>query len=94
LAKRLQLTPLENTFKQDIPESQEAQLHEETLQLVKRALETLTPKERTLLQLKYEDSMSIEEIAQLHNIKASAVKMRLKRSREKVQRLCAQQYAQ
>ncbi|MFD2937900.1 RNA polymerase sigma factor [Spirosoma flavum] len=90
LAKRLHVDPLDTTFRQDIPESQEAQLHEETLQIVKQALETLSTQERTLLQLKYEDGMSIEEIAQLYDIKVSAVKMRLKRSRKKVRLLCAQ----
>ncbi|GAB2579594.1 hypothetical protein GCM10027190_31600 [Spirosoma areae] len=47
----------------------------------------LSKKEQALLRLKYEDSKSIDEIAQLYALKASAIKMRLKRSREKIQQL-------
>ena len=90
LAKRLPTT----TWEQESPghnkaDTQEAQLHEETLQVMRQAMETLSPAERALLRLKYEDGMSIEEIAQLYGLKPSAVKMRLKRSREKIQDLYA-----
>ena len=93
IAKRLPTTTLEGSLEQNRAESTEAQLHEETLQLVKQAMETLSVKERSLLRLKYEDGLSIDEIAELYDLKPSAVKMRLKRSREKVQLVCAQQYA-
>ena len=92
LAKRLPTTTLEGGLDWHGADPMEAQLHEETLQIVRQAMETLSIDERKLLRLKYEDNMSIEEIAQLYDLKLSAVKMRLKRSREKVQRLCAQQY--
>ena len=75
-------------LKLDIPEPQEAYWHEDILQRVNQAMDTLSDEDRTLLKLKYERSMSIEEIAQLYALKISAVKMRLKRGREKVQRLC------
>lgn len=88
LAKRLQTSSLNNELKQNIPEPQEANLHEETLQRVSQALDKLSDEDRMLLKLKYECGMSLEEIAQLYALKLSAVKMRLKRSREKVQRLC------
>ena len=92
LAKRLPTT----SWEQESPghnraDTEEAQLHEETLQIMSQAMEMLTPAERALLRLKYEDGMSIDEIAQLYAIKPSAVKMRLKRSREKIQHLCAKQ---
>jgi RNA polymerase sigma factor (sigma-70 family) len=92
LAKRLPTTALDGSQEWLGVEPMEAQLHEETLQVVRQAMATLSSDERKLLRLKYEDNMSIEEIAQLYDLKLSAVKMRLKRSREKVQRLCAQQY--
>lgn len=88
LAKRLQISSLDNTVKQDIPEPQEAYVHEETIQQVNRAMDSLSAEDRMLLTLKYERGLSIEEIAQLYTLKISAVKMRLKRGREKVQRLC------
>ena len=92
LAKRLPTT----SWEQESPghnqaDTQEAYLHEETLLVVRQAMETLSSAERALLRLKYEDGMSIEEIAQLYDLKPSAVKMRLKRSREKIQQLCAKQ---
>lgn len=92
LAKRFNFAPMEEGLNQVLPDSQEAQLHEETILVVKQAMATLSVNERTLLRLKYEDSMSINEIAELYNLKPSAVKMRLKRSREKVQQFCALQY--
>ena len=95
LAKRFQLVDIEETInKEEVPDSQEAQLHEDSLQLVKQAMSTLSDTEQALLRLKYEDSMSIEQIAQLYSLKPSTVKMRLKRSRDKVQLMCAQQYRQ
>ncbi|WP_460961923.1 RNA polymerase sigma factor [Spirosoma litoris] len=88
IAKRLNTTGL-NDDVDCIDESHEALLHEETLLMVKQAMGTLSVEERSLLRLKYEDGMSIDEIAELYGLKSSAVKMRLKRSREKVQRLYA-----
>lgn len=90
LAKRFNTTGTEG-LEQHMDESYEAQLHEESILMVKQAMETLSLKERSLLRLKYEDGMTIDEIAQLYAIKPSAVKMRLKRSREKVQHLYARQ---
>ena len=87
LNKRLPTTSIDTILQLDIPDWQESHLHEETLHLVKRAMEMLSTQERALLRLKYEDGLSIEEIAHLYGLKSSAVKMRLKRSREKIQRL-------
>ena len=56
-------------------------------------METLSAGERDLLQLKYEQGMSINAIALANNLKESTVKMRLKRSRDKIQRLYAQLHA-
>ncbi|MVM40248.1 sigma-70 family RNA polymerase sigma factor [Spirosoma sp. HMF3257] len=92
LSKRFNTISISANLEQCISESQEARRHEETLQLVKQGLNTLSANERTVLDLKYEGGMSIEEIAKLHNLKLSAVKMRLKRGREKVYQFCLQQY--
>ena len=89
LSKRLSTTTLKENTDWYNSDSTEAQLREETLQVMKMAMEKLSNQERSLLRLKYEDGLSIEEIAQMYELKASAVKMRLKRSREKIQRLCA-----
>lgn len=90
IAKRVNVVPIDDTSKLDVADSQDSQLHEESLLLVRRAMKSLTPKEQDLLQLKYEDGMTIEQIAQLYDIKTSAVKMRLKRCREKIHRLYTQ----
>ncbi|MCK8491112.1 MULTISPECIES: RNA polymerase sigma factor [Spirosoma] len=92
LSKRLNTVTMDDDYELDIADNQESVLHEETLQMVKQAMDTLSKEETTLLRMKYEDGMSIDEIADLYNLKASAVKMRLKRSRDKIHRLYEQQY--
>jgi RNA polymerase sigma-70 factor (ECF subfamily) len=91
LAKRLPFDSLDDTTPYDIPESTAGQLHEETLQLVNQAIATLPKADQTLLRMKYEEGLTIEQIAQVYQINISAVKMRLKRSRDKVHRLYARQ---
>lgn len=94
LAKRLPVTPLDETTGREAysAEWQEPQNQEQSLQIMKKAMASLSAHEQTLLKLKYEQGMRIEEIAQLYKLNVSTVKMRLKRSREKVSRLCSHQY--
>lgn len=92
-AKRLTTVTIQDHDDYDLPDSQEALVREETLQLMKRAMETLSEEETTLLKLKYEEEYSIDELADHYKISPSAAKMRLKRSRDKIQRLYQQQYA-
>ncbi len=92
LAKRLNTTPLDENHERNLSDSREANLQEETLQIFQRALTELSMKEQTLLRLKYEQGLSIDEIANIYKLKTSAVKMRLKRSREKLQQLCKAEY--
>ncbi|WP_460969659.1 RNA polymerase sigma factor [Spirosoma migulaei] len=92
VAKRTNFIPIEEELNQSIPEPEETQLHEETLQLINHVLAKLAPNERALLQLKYEEELSINEIAERYNLNPSTVKMRLKRSRDKIQRLYSQLY--
>ncbi|SFD45891.1 RNA polymerase sigma factor [Spirosoma endophyticum] len=91
IAKRLNTTPLNENH--ELADSREAGLQEETFQSFQQALASLPLKEQTLLRLKYEQGMTVEEIAQIYRLKTSAVKMRLKRSREKLQQLCSVSYA-
>ncbi|GAB4026365.1 RNA polymerase sigma factor [Spirosoma gilvum] len=88
LAKRIPTTDLTVYLQETQADYIDAQLHEEVLQVMRIAMDRLTEEERTLLRLKYEDGMTIDDIAQLYQIKPSAVKMRLKRSRERVQAIC------
>ena len=88
LAKRLPTTVLDEQSEQ-LTESGDGVLHEEALQSVKQALESLSVEEQRLLRQKYEEGKSIEELARQYNIKISAVKMRLKRSKAKIQQFYA-----
>lgn len=54
---------------------------------LKRALDLVSPEDKTLLLLKYQDDVSIKELSELMQIGESAVKMRLKRAKGKVQAL-------
>jgi RNA polymerase sigma-70 factor (ECF subfamily) len=92
LARRLQVTGIDEHFKYDIPEVKEEHLREETLYLVNRAMESLSLSEQYLLRLKYEDGMSIAAIGEACDLKESTVKMRLKRSRDKIYQLYEKMY--
>ena len=90
-AKRLATVSLEDNVEYDMADSQDALWREETLQMVKRVMETLSEDETTLLRLRYEDGCSVSDIAHQYRINVSAVKMRLKRSRDKIYQLYEKQ---
>ena len=56
-------------------------------QRLKRALESISADERSILLMKYQDDFSIREIADTFGLTESAVKMRLKRTKEKLRKL-------
>ncbi len=49
-----------------------------------KALEIIDPNDKVILLLKYQDELSIKEIQEVLGIGKSAVKMRIKRAKEKV----------
>lgn len=63
-----------------------AELAELEAQQVQRAMQLLAPDEQTMLMMKYQDDVSIREIADINGLTESAVKMRLKRSRDKLRK--------
>ncbi|GAB3890914.1 RNA polymerase sigma factor [Spirosoma agri] len=63
-----------------------AELAEMEAQQLKKALDKLDPVEQSLMLMKYQDDVSIREIANLNGITESAVKMRLKRTRDKLRK--------
>ncbi|GAB3694950.1 hypothetical protein GCM10027592_16470 [Spirosoma flavus] len=73
----------------DNQESISDQLH-----LLDSVLGQLPADEVQLLKLKYEQNLSIAELGEYYQIKESAVKMRLKRSRDKLASLYANTYNQ
>ncbi|MEM7574431.1 MAG: RNA polymerase sigma factor [Bacteroidota bacterium] len=69
---------------------------EELLQMqvhqLKDVLERLPDGDRTILLMKYQDEMQIKEIAQIIGKRESAVKMQLKRAKEKARRIFQERY--
>lgn len=51
---------------------------------LKRVMDLISPDEKMLLLLKYQDNLSIKELSEALDIGESAVKMRLKRAKEKL----------
>jgi len=49
-----------------------------------KALAIMEPNDKMILLMKYQDDMSIKEIKEVLNIGESAVKMRVKRAKQKV----------
>ena len=58
--------------------------HEQSAQYLKQAMDLLAVEERQLLLLKYQQEVSIKELAGQNDLTESAVKMRLKRSRDRL----------
>jgi RNA polymerase sigma-70 factor (ECF subfamily) len=88
--KRLQLEPLADDLIDDeladrIPDSNSAELLERQMQVREAVLRTLPEEELTLLQLKYEQGLTVQAISERYGLSVSAVKMRLKRTRDKLQ---------
>lgn len=71
-------------MQEEIPD--EALLEIETRQL-KNILDKMSLGDKSLLLMKYQDDMSIKEMAVVLNKSESAVKMKLKRAKEKAQQL-------
>lgn len=51
---------------------------------LKKALQYISPEDKAILLLKYQDDVSIKELSQLMEISESAVKMRLKRAKFRI----------
>lgn len=81
---RDQSIPVEATeykLKAEIPDES---LYEMKAEKLKKALELISAEDKSLLLLKYQDGASIKELVSLMDIGESAVKMRLKRGKEKL----------
>ena len=63
-----------------------AELAEMEARQIEQALHQLPPDEQAMLLMKYQDDISIRDIASVTGLTESAVKMRLKRSREKLRK--------
>jgi RNA polymerase sigma factor (sigma-70 family) len=66
------------------PEEDERVIRNLKVEKLKVALEKISPEEKMILLLKYQDSLSIKDLTKVLDIGESAVKMRLKRAKEKL----------
>ncbi len=64
----------------------DAEMAEMEAQRLNKALDHLTSDERGLLMMKYQDDISIRDIADVQKVTESAVKMRLMRAKEKLRK--------
>jgi len=71
-------------IKDEIDEIEDASLMTLKAAKLKKALELISPNDKMLLLMKYQDNTSIKDIADVLNLGESAVKMRLKRAKEKL----------
>lgn len=67
---------------------------ETAFQLMQRVMRQLSASERELLAIKYGDSVTLKSIARKQKLTLSAVKMRIKRARERARLLYNQLHAQ
>jgi RNA polymerase sigma factor (sigma-70 family) len=65
-------------------ELHEKELLEMKIEYVQQILYDLKAEERSLILQKYQDNMSISELAEIHGATESAIKMKLKRTRDKI----------
>ncbi|GAB3510505.1 RNA polymerase sigma factor [Spirosoma knui] len=91
LRKRMAVEPLPpeltNGFDTIPSNSDRTELTELRLTALENALKKLSAEEVDLLRLKYEQGLSIQAISEQYNLSPSAVKMRLKRSRHRLQQV-------
>ncbi|MBO0322600.1 RNA polymerase sigma factor [Muricauda sp. CAU 1633] len=81
---RDQSVPVEATEYKLNAEIPDESLYEMKAEKLKKALELISAEDKSLLLLKYQDGASIKELVSLMDIGESAVKMRLKRGKEKL----------
>ena len=66
-----------------IDEVEDATLLEMEVSRLKKVLEEIPPGDKAILLMKYQDGMSIKEIAEILSKTDSAVKMKIKRAKHK-----------
>ncbi len=91
-ANRISWTEIGPDYDREATDNTDKELLEMQFQRLSMILQSISPDETEMLRLKYEDGLDIRAIADRFALKESAVKMRLKRTRDKVRRLYGQQY--
>jgi RNA polymerase sigma-70 factor (ECF subfamily) len=90
LRKKKILEPLtENIELSEEKEIDESEFLSIRASQLEKALDEILPEEKIILLMKYQDGMSIKDIQDIFQLGESAVKMRLKRAKNKVMELCS-----
>ena len=76
-----------------VDEIPDKELLEMEVKQLKKVLEILPPDDTAILMMKYQDGMSIKEIGQVIDKTESAIKMRIKRAKEKARHIKAELFA-
>ena len=93
LGERLATTTINAYLEMTLVDKTETLSQQEVAGRFSLALASLSEAEQSLIRLKYEQELSLKELANRSGLSLSAVKMRLKRSRDKMQRCYAKQLA-
>lgn len=85
-AKKFEKQSVDYTDIQNLPEDHDddSDFSDMRVDKLKKALELVSPDEKMILLLKYQDNLSIKEIVTVLGIGESAVKMRIKRAKDKL----------
>ncbi|MBD2701328.1 RNA polymerase sigma factor [Spirosoma sp. BT702] len=86
IEKRLPTSPLPDSFDADAG-ADDYEAASEQSKLLAKAMRKLSAEDEALMRLKYEQNYSIQQLSQQFGLSESAIKMRLKRSRDKVKEL-------
>ncbi|WP_338871642.1 RNA polymerase sigma factor [Spirosoma sp. SC4-14] len=92
LGKRLSTETISDETESSVSEPDTINSVENRLQALEVIMNSLPAEEVKLLRLKHEEGLSIREISQQYQLSESAVKMRLKRTRDKLQELYIRYY--
>ncbi len=85
-AKKFEKQSVDYTDIQNLPEDHDddSDFSDMRVDKLKKALELVSPDEKMILLLKYQDNLSIKEIVTVLGVGESAVKMRIKRAKDKL----------
>ncbi|MBK8501731.1 MAG: sigma-70 family RNA polymerase sigma factor [Saprospiraceae bacterium] len=85
--RTLDLDSADTDVTEESIENENSELREMQLDQLEKIMEELNEKDRLILLMRYQDDMSVVEIGQILELGDSAVKMRLKRSRDRLAEL-------
>lgn len=91
LGKRFSQEALSEDLMSTLADHEQLDPSDRQMQTLESIMNELPAHELTLLRLKHEHGLSVKAISQQYHLSESAVKMRIKRTRDKLQTLCLNQ---